>query len=397
MKRIRVLVEDDVLQVAALHAKVYPGSRSSSHAIQSYFREILFRNPWYDIDLPSWVYEEDGKIVGVMGIIPRRMSLGGRPLRVAVCCQLFVDPDRRNSLAALQLLQKYKGGSQDVALVDGANRAARRIWEGLGGETLPLYNLHWVRPLRPARTLLSLYSRYRSAQSEKGTSSSPLPYLAGLLCDLVDIAFAPLVPRPEQPSEELQAEQLDARTLLSCLSELPAHYLLRPDYDLKDVQWLLDQAAKKKRHGPLQKVLVRRTGKGIVGWYLYYLNSTGLSEVLQIGALEGSITEVLNHLFDHARRRGAVALHGRMEPRFMQALSDRYSIFHDRASSILFHARNPAAKAALLAGDGFLTRLEGEWWMRFTGEPLDEKPATPRRLTSSERFMSGIEKQASKS
>src|SRR5207302_6990008 len=72
------------------------------------------------------------------------------------------------------------------------------------------------------------------------------------------------------------------------------------------------------------------------------------------------ITELLNHLFDHARRRGAAALHGRMEPRFMQALSDRYSIFHDRASSILFHARNPAAKAALLAGDGFLTRRSEE-------------------------------------
>ncbi len=366
-------MEDDLPQVVALHTKVYPGSsRSSSQAIQSYFREILFQNPWYDVNLPSWVYEEDGKIAGVMGIIPRRMSLEGRPLRVAVSCQFFVDPDRRHSLAALQLLQKYKGGSQDVTLSDGANRAARRIWEGLGGETLPLYNLHWVRPLRPARTLLSLYSRSQSAQSEKSTRSSLIPHLAGLLCDLVDIAFAPLIPPLEEPSGELQGEQLDAPILLSCLSEFSAGYLLRPEYDLKEAQWLLDQAAKKKKHGPLQKVLVRHTGKGIAGWYLYYLSSTGLSEVLQIGARKGSIQDVLNHLFDHARRRGAAALHGRMEPRFMQALSDGCCIFHDRASSILFHARSPAVKAALLAGDGFLTRLEGEWWLRFTGESLDK-------------------------
>ena len=388
-------MEDDVPQVAALHTKVYPGSRSSSHAIQSYFRQILFQNPWYDVHLPSWVYEEDDKIAGVMGIIPRRMSLEGRPLRVAVGCQFFVDPDRRNSLAALQLLRKYMGGPQDVTLVDGANRAARRIWEGLGGETLPLYNLHWVRPLRPARTLLALYSRSRRAELGKSTLSGPIPYFGGLLCDLVDTAFAPLVPRPEQPSGELQAEQLDAATLLSCLYEFTAHYLFRPEYDLRDMQWLLDQAAKKRRHGPLQKILLRRAGRGIAGWYLYYLNSTGLSEVLQVGVREDSIGEVLNHLFDHARRRGAAALHGRMEPRFMQALSDRYCIFHDRASSMLFHAPNPAIKAALLAGDGFLTRLEGEWWLRFTGEPLDERPATPRRLTGSERFMRGIDRQAS--
>ena len=370
MKRIRALTEEDLPQVAILHSKVHGGTngQSPSQAIEAYFREILFRNPWYDVDLPSWVYEEDGKILGVLGVIPRRMNFQGRSMRVAVGCQFFVDPDRRNSLAAFQLLQKHLGGPQDVALADGANRTVRNLWQRLGGETLSLYNVHWVRPLRPARTLLALYSRF---QSRSGNSGLLLRF-GGVLCHMIDTAAAPLVPSSEQPSGELKAEQLDAATLLSCLSEFTTRYRFRPEYDVNDLQWLLDQAAAKRRHGPLQRVLLRHARRGIVGWYLYYLNSTGLSEVLQVGAREDSIGDVLNHLFDHARRHGAAALHGRMEPRFMQALSDRYCLFHGGGSNVLFHSRIPAATAALLAGDGFLTRLEGEWWLRFVGETLDK-------------------------
>lgn len=373
MTGIRALVEEDLSEVAALHSKVNArrNGQSSSQAIEAYFRQILFSNPWYDADLPSWVYEEDGKIIGVLGIVPRRMNLQGRSIRVAVGCQFFVDPDRRNSLAAFQLLQKQLGGSQDATLADGANRTVRRLWQRLGGETLSLYNLHWVRPLRPARTVLALYSRFQFARSGNGMISRLALGLGGVLCDAIDAAVAPVVPNPERPSQHLKAEQLDAATLLSCLSEFTTRYLFRPEYEVRDLQWLLDHAAAKRRHGPLQSVLLRHMSRGIVGWYLYYLNSTGLSEVLQIGAREDSINDVLDHLFDHARQHGAAALHGRMEPRFVQALCDRHCLFHGGGSNVLFHSRNPAATAALLAGEGFLTRLEGEWWLRFVGETLN--------------------------
>ena len=373
MRGIRVLVEADLPQVAALHSRVYKSTtRSSPQALESYFRQILLQNPWYDAELPSLIYEETGQVVGFMGIIPRRMCLDGRPLRMAVACQLCVDPDRRNSLAAFHLLQEYMRGPQDVALTDGASSLVYRIWQKLGGETLPLYNLYWVKPLRPARTILALYSRSKSVQTGKRDPSGLVPQFTGMLCDLADLVITPLVKRSEQPSDELETEELDAATLLSCLSQFTANYVFRPQYDLHGMEWLLDQAAKKTMPGPLQSVLVRRKEGRPAGWYLYYLHKTGLSEVLQIGAREDSIGLVLNHLFDHAQRRGAVALHGRIEPRFIQALSDHYCVFHGRASKFLIRAENPRVKAALLAGDAFLTRTEGEWWMRFTGEPLDK-------------------------
>jgi hypothetical protein len=187
---------------------------------------------------------------------------------MAVACQLFVDPDGRNGLAAFQLLREYMRGPQDVALTDGASSIVHRMWQRLGGETLPLYNLYWVRPLRPARTILALYSRSKSVQTGKRAPSGLVPQFTGMLCDLADLVITPLVKRSEQPSGELEADKLDAHTLLSCLSEFTAHYAFRPEYDLKGMESLLDQAAKKRMPGPLQKVLVRRK-EGVAGWYIY--------------------------------------------------------------------------------------------------------------------------------
>jgi hypothetical protein len=93
MATIRVFAEDDVPGAAALFARAYPEHRwRSQAAFQSYFREMLFNNPWRDPELPSWVAEEDGRISGFYAVMPRRMSLRGRPVRVAVGCQFMVDP-----------------------------------------------------------------------------------------------------------------------------------------------------------------------------------------------------------------------------------------------------------------------------------------------------------------
>jgi hypothetical protein len=40
-----------------------------------------------------------------------------------------------------------------------------------------------------------------------------------------------------------------------------------------------------------------------------------------------------------------------------------------RAISTLLHVRDQSLLVPLLRGDAFFSRLEGEWWMRFAGEP----------------------------
>src|SRR5258708_15243432 len=84
------------------------------------------------------------------------MAFGGRPMRVGVGCQFMVDPNLRHGLTALQLARAALSAPQDLFIADGANDFSRQILTGLGGTTPLLYNLHWTRPLRPARYALSL-------------------------------------------------------------------------------------------------------------------------------------------------------------------------------------------------------------------------------------------------
>jgi hypothetical protein len=359
MATIRILAEDDVPAVAALFARVYPEYRwSSQSACESYFREMLFNNPWRDPQVPSWVAEEGGRISGFYAVMPRRMSLRGRPIRVAVGCQFMVDPDTRDSLTALQLAKACLSGPQDLTLADGANDLSRRMWIRIGGIAPLLYNLHWTRPLRPARYLLSLLE-------ERPAIPLPLTLAARPLGALVDVLAARLRPnRFYREKSELAEDALDSSTMLAHLPEVFDGNALQPVYDARALAWLLEQTARKMRYGPLRARAVR-DGERLLGWYLYYVQAGGVSEVVQIAAREGSFDRVLLRLLADAWRHGAAAVRGRLEPRYAQELAHRHCWFRREGSWTLVHSRHADITAAIQQGDAFLSRLEGEWWLRW--------------------------------
>jgi len=362
MGTVRVLSEQDIPAVAALFARVYPRHQwSSQAACESYFREMLFDNPWCDLRLPSWVVDDNGRISGFCAVQPRPMLLRGRPIRVAVSCQFAVDPDRRNSLTALQLAQACISGPQDLTLADGANDQARQIWLRIGGIAPLLYSLHWTRALRPASYTLSLL---------EARTRLPLPFsvAARPLSALVDMAAARARPNRFLWDEtELTEDALDTGTMLANLPEVMKGNALQPVYDARSLAWLLDQTARKTRHGELRACAVRDRERQLLGWYLYYLRVGGASEVIQIAARNGSFDRVLRLLLADAWRHRATALRGRLDPRFTKELSDRHCWFRIDSTWTLVHSRDPEIMAAIHRGEAFLSRLEGEWWLRFLG------------------------------
>ena len=110
---------------------------------------------------------------------------------------------------------------------------------------------------------------------------------------------------------------------------------------------------------------MRTAARGLIGWFLYYVDRDGMGEVLQIGSKKASVQEVLDHLFYHAWQSGAVALRGRLEPGLMPELLARPGLTHHRRYWTLIHSQQPELLDAIHRGDAFLTRLEGEWCMRF--------------------------------
>ncbi len=362
MATIRAFAEDDVPAVAALFARVYPQyGWSSQAACESYFREMLFDNPWRDPELPSWIAEKDGCIAGFQVVMPRRMQFGERSIRVAVSCQLMVDPDQRHSLTALQLVQACLSGPQDLTLADGSSAKARRMWIGIGGTAPPVYSLHWTRPLRPARYALSLLEGRAGFPRLLAFATRPMGALADALAARLHQNRFLL------GETELAEETLDPATMLAHLPEILRSYALQPVYDARSLAWLLGQTALKTRHGTLRARAVRDSERQLVGWYLYYVLEGGVSEVVQIAALDGSFERVLQRLLADAWRHGATAVRGRVDPRYVQELSDRHCWFRWDNTWTLVHSRHPELMAAIHRGDAFLSRLEGEWWLRFLG------------------------------
>lgn len=361
---VREARAEDLPHVADLHARVF-GSTSgrTPRALAEYFEEILFRNPWRDAALPSFVSVRNGEITGFLGVVPRPMRIGQRIIRVAVCTQFMVDPRHRSELAAVQLLKAFFSGPQELSLADGANESARRMWLALGGDAPLLYSLHWVRPLRPARYVLSLLERRTSTLRALAIAGRPVAALADFVAGRI-----PLNALSGKEAAGWSEEPLRPGTVYAYLPEAMAGTTLQPLYEARTLEWLLDQAARKLRHGSLRARAVRDREQRLAGWFIHYARGGGISEVVQIGARAGAFVPVLQRLVLDAWRVGATALRGRLDPRYAQALSDQHCWMRRDCNWTLVHSRDKDILCAIHEGKVFLSRLEGEWWMRFVDE-----------------------------
>jgi hypothetical protein len=152
--------------------------------------------------------------------------------------------------------------------------------------------------------------------------------------------------------------------LLDRIRKFSAKRALRPDYDPGSFQWLFQQAAKQRLHGELQAALVQDSRGETIGWFVYYIKTNGIAQVLQIGGTPRQAGCVLQHLFYRAQQKGAVAVSGQGEPAFVKLLARNQCSF-TCSGSVLIHSRNERLLNAIHRGDAFLSRFEGEWWMRF--------------------------------
>jgi len=357
--RVRALEERDVARVAELHETIMPKADYLPPAsLRAHLTRILLRHPRRVESLPSLVFEDnDGTVVGCLGVMPLSMSFHGRPVVAAVSHSFIVAPGSRSALAALELAKAFLAGPQDLSMAEGGD-VSRRIWELLGGEVSLLYSLCWTRPLQPARYVLSFLRR-------RGLSPA-IERALRLPCRLVD-AVAPFAGRTFRlPAPPVSAATLDGRTLCRSVSEFTGDRPLHPRYDERSSSWLLETLAQKQGRGAFHDVAVRDQRGETIGWYLYYGDSGETGAVVQIGARKDDAGLVLDHLFHHARQRGVIALSGQVDPSLFPALAGKDCLFHhDGGAWMLVHSRHPELLQAIHRGDAFLTRLEGEWWISF--------------------------------
>jgi NAD(P)-dependent dehydrogenase (short-subunit alcohol dehydrogenase family) len=157
---------------------------------------------------------------------------------------------------------------------------------------------------------------------------------------------------------------LFAQTVVEHAPALCDPAALRVDYDEQTFQRLLDRTLRPSRGArPLNAIV--KSGTSIRGWYIAAIGTDGGAEVASIAATAATMPDVLRHLFYHAWREGAVSVTGRVEPRFMQQLSDTYCLFHRRGPWVLIKSNTPELVHALESGRTCLSRFDGEWSLRF--------------------------------
>jgi hypothetical protein len=171
----RPLIESDLPQVADLYWNFMRERKGPAPlAVRSVFQTLYFTNPWRGSSISSLVYEDkSGKIVGFLGVIARKMSLCGQPIRVAFGGNFVVSPEARKSLAGMRLLGTYMAGEQDLSATDSANDISRTLLERLRFRTIMPLSIHWSRPLRPSH-----YAAYVMAKSKGPVISGALKLAA---------------------------------------------------------------------------------------------------------------------------------------------------------------------------------------------------------------------------
>jgi len=328
--------------------------RERTERLVAYLEHIFYAHPWAQDDLPSLVYEDErGRVAGFLGVIPRPMLFQGSAIRAAVATQLMVAPESRG-LVGRRLMRAFLAGPQDLSLSDTANDPARLLWESLGGSVSVTHSLSWTRTLRPRRHYAS-----------RASSGGPARRAAWLAARPVLAVADALATRLVQQAPPGSTEPLDAAEMAATLPRLVGPRALRPVYEDGSLGWLLEQAADKRQFGELRQRLVRGPGSEVAGWFLYYRDGGGVGQVLQVAAPRSGLALVLRHLFYDAWRGGLAAIAGRLEPAWAAELGAQRCRFERTGPWVLIHARRTEILHAIVCGDAFVSRLEGEWWLSF--------------------------------
>lgn len=362
MTEIRPFQEEFCGAAATLHMQAMRGqSREPAPALAQYFRQVLLENPWVTPEIPSLVCLENGRLIGMLGVIPRPMEFRGERIMAATLTQFMVHPDSRRGSAAMQLLRRCFQGPQGMSWADGASDPVHLLHKALGSMPAYFYSLHWMRILRPFGTVRDVLSR-------QGGAARLLHAIAAAGAAPADLLATRLpVFRPKRPSFSWQA--VTPAELFECISEIGWREPLRPSYDLSSFEWLLAQMNRARSLGDVRAVIVK-DGAGLrCGWLVYFAKRGGAAYLMQLGTRRADHFEgVFQVLLADAWDQGCVVAKGTARPEQLTTVTKNSCIFRHGGSSALIHSRNADLLANVRLGEAALSGLDGERWQLFAPE-----------------------------
>lgn len=354
---IRFAEREDIASIVDLHLRIFGSPTTSPPPPADLdYETILFDHPWFDPEVRSIVWDKDGEVLGLLGVMARPMQFGDRRIRAAIPTRFMVDARSGGALVAIRLLKALAAMPIDLAVNDNSNDATRDVWLRAGAAVFVASSLRWTRPFQPLENMRRRLGQRLDAAGLAARWAKP----ASWACDAL------LHRRGWNEFSDRGGLQVDAtldpsRLLPSIRAEC-SRRALRPVYDDASFGWQLAQLERMGRYRQLHGAVVQDPTGRDVGWYLYYQEPGGKAHLLQLGATPRREEAVFATLLAEVYGRGAVALTGRADLRFLGALAnERCGMVPGSPWSLILTA-DKALASALQGEDAFFSRLEGEWW-----------------------------------
>ncbi len=355
--RLRAGAHDDLPAVARLF---FGGLRRTTGAppgsLIDHLREVYFEHPWRDAAVTSQVFvSPDGSVDGFIGVLPLRLHHRGQPVRAAIAGALMVRDPAAQPMAGARLLRSFMAGPQTLSIGDTANWTSKKLWERLGGRTVPLASMEWLKILRPVSFGLSAL---------RNRLPAPLrPLLAGVPI-LASLRRARAVPAADRA---WSAVTVDDANFLQCFAELSATLEVTLDLEGEAGRWFLAQAARQTRHGPLYRRVVRDRAGRTIGCYLIHAKRGAPAQALQVLAAARQGEAVFASLLAFALELGCNAVRGQSQPALMDAVFRARCILRHACATVI-DTDDPALMDALERGSAPFGGFFGETWMRLVSD-----------------------------
>ncbi len=359
---MRAMELRDLDEVVAQYRSIADGAAHRPLAeVTAKLRAMMLDQPSFPDDAPhSLVHEgSDGRIVGFMGVIPRKWQIGERTVVGATTTGFVVDAEHPDSLvSALWLARGSISQGQDFSFVDRPTPTVVQIFGKVGAEILPGHGYNFRLPLR-RNEVMRLQLRERVRYRRWWPAVAPLDPVARKVAEALDARQ----PREfgDDESSSLQLEPATAQTLFETRRALATYYgpCLVDDEAL--CRWQYDYMATYGSRGDFRWTIARAKGKP-VGWILYYVRDDQPSEVTSIIALPKYKTALVAALLRATYDDGCTALIGTVGAAMAHELIEVGAII-DSCDRIQVRTRDPEIMNAFRSNRAVITGLEGEVWV----------------------------------
>ncbi|CAM5565123.1 hypothetical protein MAUB1S_09477 [Mycolicibacterium aubagnense] len=356
-RRVRAMKTDDIPAIRTLFKQVFrPHSASCNEDFDRYFQQLFFENPYYDPAIGSVVHEDErGEIDSAVSILPVPYTVSGQSIMGRLLCAFMMRPGGAPRGPA-ELTLALRPGDETVQFSDSAARVSLRHFEAVGGVSLTTYALGWTRIFKPASYAAHLVVQRRPILGKLG---------AGSVGRMLNPLFS-LPPVENAGKHRATVREIARDEAVSLVPGLLRSYLAHPAWTERDLNWLLHMAADNRAAGVLRLLSIEDQAGGSNGFLCYYSQPNGVADVLNVIARPGAEKQAVDAMLDHFQDRGYVAAQGRVEPRYLGALSQQPTVFFRHRANVCIGTTRPEFLNAAQQDDIFIGGLAGEGWSRLS-------------------------------